>query len=73
VKRKDEALKGSVAAPTAVPVRGKPSAAPPPRAPAAIMGGGGASAAASGAPATDDRCASWRASRRVARARERLG
>lgn len=58
VKRKDEALKGSVAAPTAVPVRGEPSAAPPPRTPAAVASGAAASGAAASAPVADDRSAS---------------
>jgi hypothetical protein len=73
VKRKDEALKGSVAAPTAVPVRGEPSgeppavpvpvrgepsAAPPPRTPAAVASAAAASAGAASAPVADDRSAS---------------
>ena len=57
VKHKDTALKGSVAAPTAVPVRGEPSAAPAPRATAATAGGAAAAAAAATTttPAADDR------------------
>ena len=59
VKHKDTALKGSVASPTTVPVRGEPSAAPVSRAPAATAGrggGGGGGGAATSSPAADDRC-----------------
>ena len=59
VKHKDKALKGSVAAPTTVPVRGEPTAAPVPHAPAAKADGGGATATS--LPAAEERSDTRRA------------
>jgi hypothetical protein len=63
VKHKDKALKGSVAAPTTVPVRGEPTAAPVPHAPAAKAGrgGDGGSATATSLPAAEERSDTRRA------------